>query len=81
MMAPYVALLGVQTIGAVALCWTGLPLYRQVLADPSSHEVYAWAIVWNLLSIILMQIAYCPFTLAHHCHTSKTLYSVMLFCF
>ena len=58
MMAPYVALLGVQTAGAVALYWTGLPLYRQVLADPSSHEAYLWTIVWNILSIILMQIAY-----------------------
>ena len=58
MMAPYVALLGVQTIGAVALYWTGLPLYGQVLADPSSHEAYLWTIVWNLLSINLMQIAY-----------------------
>jgi hypothetical protein len=33
----YFALFGMQTIGAVVLFWTGLLLYRQVLADPS-HE-------------------------------------------
>jgi hypothetical protein len=58
MMKPYFALLGVQTIGAVALYWTGLLLYRQVLADPASHEADPWTIVWSLSSIALMQIAY-----------------------
>ena len=33
----YFALFGMQTIGAVVLIWTGLRLYREVLADPS-HE-------------------------------------------
>ena len=53
----YFALFGIQTIGAVVLCWTGLLLYRQVLADPS-HEPEAWPIVGSLSSIALMQIAY-----------------------
>ena len=53
----YFALFGVQTIGAVVLFWTGLHLYRQVLADPS-HEPELWPIVGSLSSIALMQIAY-----------------------
>ena len=54
----YFALFGLQTIGAVVLIWTGLLVYRQVLADPSSHERQPWAIVGSLSSIALMQIAY-----------------------
>src|SRR5271154_1959775 len=37
---------------------TGLFVYRQVLADPSSHERQPWAIVGSLSSIALMQISY-----------------------
>ncbi len=54
----YCALLGVQTIGAVALYWAGLLPYRQVLADPTSHEAHPWTIVWALSSIAAMQIVY-----------------------
>ncbi|HZZ24195.1 MAG TPA: hypothetical protein VFE60_17140 [Roseiarcus sp.] len=53
----YFALFGVQTIGAVVLIWTGLFLYRQVLADPS-HEPELWPIVGSLSSIAVMQICY-----------------------
>jgi hypothetical protein len=53
----YFVLFGMQTIGAVVLFWTGLLLYRQVLADPS-HEPELWPIVGSLSSITLMQIAY-----------------------
>jgi hypothetical protein len=53
----YFALFGLQTIGAVVLIWTGLRLYRQVLADPS-HEPELWPIVGSLSSIALMQISY-----------------------
>ena len=54
----YFALFGIQTIGAGSLYWTGLLLYRQVLADPASQEGHPWRFVWVLLSIGLMQIAY-----------------------
>lgn len=54
----YFALFGMQTIGAVVLIWTGLLLYRQVLADPTKHETHPWAIVGSLLAIALMQISY-----------------------
>ena len=53
----YFALFGMQTIGAVVLIWTGLHLYRQVLADPS-HKPELWPTVGSLSSIVLMQIAY-----------------------
>jgi hypothetical protein len=54
----YFALFGMQTIGAVVLIWTALLVYREVLADPVSHEPHRWAIVGSLSSIALMQIAY-----------------------
>ena len=54
----YFALFGMQTIGAVVLIWTGVLVYREVLADPVSHEAHRWAIVGSLLSIALMQISY-----------------------
>ena len=54
----YFALFGMQTIGAAVLFWTALLAYREVLADPVSHEAHRWAIVGSLLSIALMQISY-----------------------
>jgi hypothetical protein len=54
----YFALFGVQTIGAVILVWTGLLVYREVLANPVSHETHPWAIVGSLSSIAVMQISY-----------------------
>ena len=54
----YFALLGMQTIGAVFLYWTGLLLYRQVIADPATYETHPWTLVWALSSVTLMQIAY-----------------------
>ena len=54
----YFTLFGMQTIGAFVLYWTALQLYRQVLADPGSHEAHPWTMVWALSSIALMQVAY-----------------------
>jgi hypothetical protein len=54
----YFVLFGMQTIGAVVLFWTGLLVYREVLADPTKHETHPWAMVGSLSSIALMQIAY-----------------------
>jgi hypothetical protein len=54
----YFALFGMQTIGAVVLFWTGLLVYREVLADPTKHERHPCAMVGSLSSIALMQIAY-----------------------
>jgi hypothetical protein len=54
----YFTLFGTQTIGAFVLYRTALELYRQVLADPGSHEAHPWTLVWALSSIVLMQVAY-----------------------
>jgi hypothetical protein len=63
----YFALFGMQTVGAAALIWTGLFLYRQILADTTSHETQPWAIVGSLLAIALMQISY---WVSHHLRPS-----------
>lgn len=54
----YFALFGIQTVCAVSLYGTALRLYRQVLADPTSHESHPWTFAWSLSSIALMQVAY-----------------------
>jgi len=54
----YLALLGVQTIGAVILFWNAVPLYQQILADPASHEAQPEHLAWLLSSIVLMQIGF-----------------------
>lgn len=59
----YFALFGMQSVGAVVLYATGLILYRQTLADPTSHEAHPWTLVWSLLSIALMQ---CTYWVPHH---------------
>jgi hypothetical protein len=53
----YFALFGVQTIGAVILLWNSVPLYRQVLADPT-FEARGEHLPWGILSIALMQLGY-----------------------
>lgn len=54
----YLALFGIQTIGALILLWNGIPLYRQFLAAPGSHEPQVQTLVWGLSSIALIQIGY-----------------------
>jgi hypothetical protein len=54
----YPALFGVQTIGAFILFWNAVPLYRQILVDPASHEAGTEHLTWALSSIGLMQFAY-----------------------
>ena len=55
----YFALFGTQTIGAFVLIWTGLRLYREVLADPTSHELAPLErLSESLSSIALMQSSY-----------------------
>jgi len=51
-------LFGLQTLGAVILFWNGVPLYRQILADPAAHEPRAETWLWALASIALIQAGY-----------------------
>jgi hypothetical protein len=51
-------LLGVQTLGATILYWYGIPLYRQVFAEPASHQVETTRLLWAVPSIALMQLGY-----------------------
>lgn len=52
------ALFGMQTIGAGILFWNAVPLYRQILADPASHEAQNEHMIWALSAIALMQVGY-----------------------
>ena len=54
----YPLLIAVQTLGVVIFYWKGLPLYRQVAADPSAFEARADSRVWALLAIMLIQVGY-----------------------
>jgi hypothetical protein len=54
----YLALFGLQTIGAVIIFWNGVPLYRQALADPASHQARLETLIWSLAAIALIQTGY-----------------------
>jgi hypothetical protein len=51
-------LFGIQTAGATILLWTGVPLYRGILADAASHKAQLGTLVWSLSAIVLMQMGY-----------------------
>src|SRR4029077_1182338 len=54
----YPLLLIIETIGAAILCWKGIPLYRMVVADPTSFETRERIWIWSLIAIALVQIGY-----------------------
>jgi hypothetical protein len=54
----YSFLFAMQTLGTAILLWYGIPLYRQVLADPGSHEPRPGRLIWSLSAIALMQSGY-----------------------
>ena len=54
----YPALFSVQTLGAAILLSNGVPLYREVLANPDIFEARGDHLSWGLLSIVMMQFGY-----------------------
>ena len=54
----YPLLLAMQTIGVILFYWQGLPLYRQVSANPSTYEPQLETRIWTLLAIALIQVGY-----------------------
>ena len=47
-----------ETMGAVIFYWQGLPMYRQVLADPTAYASRETPRIWWLLGIALIQVGY-----------------------
>jgi hypothetical protein len=54
----YFFLFAMQTIGAAILFWYTVPLFRQVLLNPSGHVARPENLVWSLSAITLMQTGY-----------------------
>lgn len=54
----YLGLFAMETVGAIVLFWVGIPLYREFLSNPATHEPNADVLLWALPSIGLIQIAY-----------------------
>ncbi len=54
----YPLLLAMQTIGVVIFYWHGLPLYRQLVGDPTTFATRQEIREWALLAIALMQVGY-----------------------
>lgn len=54
----YPLLLAMQTIGVILFYWQGLPLYRQVSADPSTYEPQLETRIWTFVAIALIQVGY-----------------------
>jgi hypothetical protein len=51
-------LLAIQTVGAVIVYWKGIPLYRQLEADPSTYAVSHETAVWSIVASTLIQVGY-----------------------
>ena len=49
---------GLETLGALILLWNGVPLFREVIADPASHEPRSETLIWAFASIALIQVGY-----------------------
>jgi hypothetical protein len=45
-------------MGAVIIFWNGVPLYRQTIADPASHQARLETLIWSLAAIALIQTGY-----------------------
>jgi len=54
----YLLLLCLQTAGTVVLYLNGLPLYRQLIDDPSSYIHPERPRAWGLFGIVLIQTGY-----------------------
>jgi hypothetical protein len=50
--------LAMETIGAAIFYWQGLPMYRQISADPSAYASRETPRLWWLLGIALIQVGY-----------------------
>lgn len=56
----YVLLLAIQALGAAIILWKGVPIYRQMVADPSAHEPLMSTLVWSVGAVVLIQSSYWP---------------------
>ena len=50
--------LAMETIGAVIFYWQGLPMYREISADPSAYASRETPRLWWLVGIALIQVGY-----------------------
>jgi hypothetical protein len=54
----YPLLLALQTIGAILFYWKMVPLYQQLVADPTAYATREETRVWSLAAIALIQVGY-----------------------
>jgi hypothetical protein len=54
----YPLLLLLQTIGVILLYWEIVPLFRQLVGDPATHEVRTATRIWAMSAIVLIQAGY-----------------------
>jgi hypothetical protein len=52
------SLFAMETIGTVILYWKGVPLYRELSADPTAYGKQEEVRYWSLLAIALIQVGY-----------------------
>jgi hypothetical protein len=53
-----VFLFAIETIGVVIFYWKGLPLFRQLMDDPTAYESRPEMQLWSLSAIVLVQAGY-----------------------
>ena len=54
----YGLLVAIQTAAAGLIIWNGLPIYRQLVADPTKHVPQRSTLVWSAGTVALIQVAF-----------------------
>ena len=54
----HLSLFAMETVGTVIFYWKGVPLYRQLSADPTVYSTHEETRLWSLLAIALIQVGY-----------------------
>src|SRR5690349_14410000 len=54
----YLALLALQTAGAIAIYWKVIPIYRAAIMSPADHVASLAPVIWCLAAALPMQAAY-----------------------
>jgi hypothetical protein len=53
-----VFLLAMETIGVIIFYWKGLPLFRQLVDDPTAYKPRPETRLWSVAAIVLVQAGY-----------------------
>ena len=54
----YWGILGIESLGAAILLFTGVPIYRALMFNPDSYVPDNQNLIWGIIAVILIQVPY-----------------------